>query len=178
MIIPRENVESLDHSLELGSLAAYVPGVRSRDECINVLNERYFLPPLTREESDFYVHLCNYIRINLATTKQMKRYVYPVQLDGADLENLETITENLHISKSQAIRDSVRNYAEQVKGLEVIKIREIPRSQGKKEILEFLDEHDRAWASKIADELRLDLSFVNSVLEELWSEKRVEPTGH
>jgi hypothetical protein len=108
----------------------------------------------------------------------MKRYVYPVQLDGADLENLETITENLHISKSQAIRDSVRNYAEQVKGLEVIKIREIPRSQGKKEILEFLDEHDRAWASKIADELRLDLSFVNSVLEELWSEKRVEPTGH
>jgi hypothetical protein len=103
--------------------------------------------------------------------------VYPVQLDNAELEALETITDNLHISKSEAIRDSVRNYAEQVKGLEVIKIREISRSQGRKEILEFLDEHDRAWASNIADELRLDLSFVNSILEELWGEKRVEPTG-
>lgn len=69
----------------------------------------------------------------------------------------------------------MRNYAEQVKGMEVVKLREVSRSQARKEILEFLDKRDRAWASEIADALRLDISFVNSILETLWSEKRVEP---
>ena len=112
----------------------------------------------------------------MATTKQVKRYVYPVQLDESELEALDTITERLHLSKSEAIRDAVRNYAEQLKGLEVVKLREISRSQARKEILEFLDKKDRAWASEIADALRLDIPFVNSILEGLWSEKRVEPT--
>jgi hypothetical protein len=102
--------------------------------------------------------------------------VYPVQLDEIELEALDIITERLNLSKSEAIRDAVRNYAEQLKGIEVIKIREISRSQARKEILEFLEKRDRAWASEIADALRLDIPFVNSILEGLWSEKRVEPT--
>ena len=60
---------------------------------------------------------------------------------------------------------------------EVMRIREVSRSQARKEILEFLQRNDRAWSSEIADSLRIDLSIVNSVLEELWSEKRVEPTA-
>ena len=111
----------------------------------------------------------------MATTKQVKRYVYPVQLDERELEALGTIVDKLHLSKSEAIRDAVRNYAEQLKGMEVVRIREVSRSQARKEILEFLDKNDRAWASEIADALRLDISFVNSILEDLWSEKRVEP---
>jgi hypothetical protein len=112
----------------------------------------------------------------MAATKQVKRYVYPVQLDEIELEALDIITERLNVSKSEAIRGAVRNYAEQLKGIEVIKIREISRSQARKEILEFLEKRDRAWASEIADALRLDIPFVNSILEGLWSEKRVEPT--
>lgn len=111
----------------------------------------------------------------MAATKQIKRYVYPVQLDEPELEALDTITERLHLSKSEAIRDAVRNYAEQLKGIEVVKIREISRSQARKEILEFLDKKNKAWASEIADALRLDIPFVNSILEDLWCEKRVEP---
>ena len=111
----------------------------------------------------------------MATTKQVKRYVYPVQLDETELEALDTIAERLHLSKAEAIRDAVRNYAEQLKGIEVVKLREISRSQARKEILEFLDKRDRAWASEIADALRLDISLVNNILEGLWSEKRVEP---
>lgn len=125
---------------------------------------------------DFYVYLCQCIKNSMARTKQVKRYVYPVQLDAPELEALDTITDRLHLSKSEAIRDAVRNCAEQLKGLEVVKIREVSRSQARKEILEFLDKKDRAWASEIADALRFDISFVDSILEDLWSEKRVEPT--
>jgi DNA-binding MarR family transcriptional regulator len=61
--------------------------------------------------------------------------------------------------------------------VEVVKIREISRSQARKEILEFLDREDKAWSSDIADGLRLDISLVNRILEELWGEKKVEPTA-
>ena len=113
----------------------------------------------------------------MATTKQVKRYVYPVQLDEEELEALNMIVERLHSSKSEAIREAIRNYAVQLHGTEVMRIREVSRSQARKEILEFLQKNDRAWSSEIADSLRIDLSIVNSVLEELWSEKRVEPTA-
>jgi metal-responsive CopG/Arc/MetJ family transcriptional regulator len=113
----------------------------------------------------------------LATTKQVKRYVYPVQLDEDELEALDTIVERLHSSKSEAIREAIRNYADQLRGTEIVKIRELPRSQARKEILEYLQKNDRAWSSEIADSLRIDLSLVNGVLEELWSEKRVEPAA-
>jgi hypothetical protein len=112
----------------------------------------------------------------MTATKQLKRYVYPVQLDETELEALDAITKRLNVSKSEAIRDAVRNYAEQVKGIEVVKLREISRAQARKEVLEFLESRDRAWASEIADALRLDITLVNRVLEGLWSEKQVEPT--
>jgi len=58
-----------------------------------------------------------------------------------------------------------------------MKIREVSRSQARKEILEFLDKKERAWSLEIADSLRIDLTLVNSILEELWDEKQVEPTA-
>jgi metal-responsive CopG/Arc/MetJ family transcriptional regulator len=111
----------------------------------------------------------------MATTKQVKRYVYPVQLDEHELEALEDIVRLRHMSKSEAIREAVRNYADELKGLEVVKIRDLPKTQARKEVLEFLEENEHAWASDIADSLRLDISSVNRILEELWSEKCVEP---
>ena len=111
----------------------------------------------------------------MAATKQVKRYVYPVQLGDDELEALEDIVKILHVSKSEAIKESIRHHAEELKGLEVVRVRDLPKAQARKEILEFLEKNDRAWASGIADALRLDLSIVNRILEELWGEKRVEP---
>ena len=111
----------------------------------------------------------------MATTKQVKRYVYPVQLDEEEVQALNLIVERMGGTKSEAIRDAIRSLAEEVKGMEVVKIRDISRKQARKEILEFLDKNERAWSSDIADELRLDLSLVNRVLEELWGENKVEP---
>lgn len=112
----------------------------------------------------------------MAIARQVKRYVYPVQLDEEELEALEAIVGRLHSSKCEAIREAIRNYADQLKGTEVIKIREVSRRRACKEILEFLEKSERAWSSEIADSLRIDLTLVNSILEELWSEKRVQPT--
>jgi metal-responsive CopG/Arc/MetJ family transcriptional regulator len=115
--------------------------------------------------------------IILAIARQAKRYVYPVQLDEDELGALDAIVERLHSSKSEAIREAIRNYADQLKGTEVIKIREVSRRQARKEILEFLEKNERAWSSEIADSLRIELTLVNRILEELWNEKRVRPTA-
>lgn len=101
--------------------------------------------------------------------------MYPVQLDEEEVKALNVIVERMGGTKSEAIRDAIRSLAEEVKGMEVVKIRDISRKQARKEILEFLDKKERAWSSQIADELRLDLSLVSRVLEELWGEKKVEP---
>ena len=112
----------------------------------------------------------------MAVTKQVKRYVYPVQLDEEQLQALNVIVERTGKTKSEAIREAIRSFAEEVKGTEVVKVREISRKQARKEILEYLDKKERAWSSEIADTLRLDLAEVNRILEKLWSEKKVEPT--
>lgn len=58
-----------------------------------------------------------------------------------------------------------------------MKIREVSRSQARKEILEFLEKNEEAWSSETADSLRIDLTLVSSILEELRREKRVEPAA-
>lgn len=107
---------------------------------------------------------------------QVKRYVYPVQLDEEQVQALNVIVERTEKTKSEAIREAIRSFADEVKGTEVVKIREISRKQARREILEYLDKKERAWSSEIADTLRLDLTEVNRILEQLWGEKRVEPT--
>ncbi len=102
------------------------------------------------------------------------RYVYPVDLTEVEKE-LKTITEKLKISKAEAIREAIRYYAEELKGLEVIELRDVPRNQAKKEIIEFIKGKERVRADEIADALRIDLSIVNDILMELWSEGYVEP---
>lgn len=104
----------------------------------------------------------------------MQRYVYPVDLTEIK-DEVKFITEKLKISKAEAIRESIKAYAEELRGLEVIELRDIPKEQAKKEIREFIEGQDRVWADEVADSLRLDLTYVNRVLQELWSEGYVEP---
>ncbi|WP_290898515.1 winged helix-turn-helix domain-containing protein [Ferroglobus sp.] len=104
----------------------------------------------------------------------MQRYVYPVDLTEVEKE-LNLIVEKLKVSKAEAIREAIRHFAEELKGIEVVELREIPKEQAKKEILEYIKGKDRVWADEIAEALRIDLSLVNDILMELWSEGYVEP---
>jgi hypothetical protein len=108
------------------------------------------------------------------TTLYMQRYIYPVDLTEVEKE-LNLIVEKLKVSKAEAIREAIRYYAEELRGLEVVEVRDIPREQAKKEIVEYIRGKERVWADEIADALRLDLSLVNDILMELWSEGYVEP---
>lgn len=94
------------------------------------------------------------------------RLVYPVDLTDCAQE-LSEISEKLGFSKAEAIRDSIRNYHESLKGFKVIQVREIPRKQAEKEILAFVKKKGRAFTSEIADELRLDVIVVNDMLQKL-----------
>lgn len=87
---------------------------------------------------------------------------------------LNRISMKTGASKAQVIRQAIRAYTEEIEGMEVVKLRNISRQQAKKEILDYLKGCDRAWTSDIADSLKLDIVFVNGILEELWSEDEIE----
>jgi len=102
---------------------------------------------------------------------------YPVQLGEEELQALNATADRLECSRAEAIREAILHYAEYVKGLEVIKIREVSKEQARREVLAYLKEKDRAWSSEIADSLRLDITLVDDVLAELWGEGEVEPNA-
>lgn len=104
----------------------------------------------------------------------MQRYIYPVDLTEVE-DELNIIVEKLKTSKAEAIREAIRHYAEELQGLEVVELRDVPKEQAKEEVKEFIKGKERVWADEIADALRLDLSLVNDILMELWSEGYVEP---
>jgi len=104
----------------------------------------------------------------------MQRYVYPVDLTEVERE-LNIITEKLKVSKAEAIREAIRHLSEELRGIEVVELRDVSGDQAKKEIIEFIKGRDRVWADEISDALRIDLSLVNDILMELWSEGYVEP---
>ncbi len=83
----------------------------------------------------------------------MQRYIYPVDLTEVERE-LNFIVEKLKVSKAEAIREAIRYYAEELRGLEVVELRDIPREQAKKEIAEYIKGKERVWADEIADALR------------------------
>jgi hypothetical protein len=103
-----------------------------------------------------------------------RRLVYPVDLTD-NLKDLNVITEKLRISKADAIREAVGHYAEYVRGLEVVKHRQVTREAAKQEIQRYLRGKERVRADEISDALRVDFELVNEALMELWQEGWVEP---
>jgi len=102
------------------------------------------------------------------------QYVYPLDLTEVE-EELKCITEKLRVSKDEAVREAIRFFDTELKGVEIVELRDIPKEQARKEIINFITGKDRVWADEIADALRLDLAFVNDILKELWEEGYVEP---
>jgi len=110
-------------------------------------------------------------------TVQKQKYVYPVTLGREELRALAAIETKLGCSRAQAIRQAIQGYVEDVRGLEVIKLRRISKSKAKEEILRYLKNHNHAWTDEIADALRIDVRLASEILEELWGEKKIEPVS-
>ena len=124
--------------------------------------------------ADFYTNLYNLYNGEEIPAAKTQRFVYPVDLtEGQD--DLNVITEKLGGSKAEAIREAIKHYAEHLRGLEVLKYREVSREDAKKEIQRYLKGKDRVRADEISDTLRIDFDMVNKLLLELWQEGWVEP---
>jgi len=94
-----------------------------------------------------------------------------------DIEKLKRIMAKLGVNQSEALREAVRNYAEQIDAVEIVKLRDITFEQAKKEISNYLKQKEKATNTQIADDLRLDIVLVNKVLNVLWEVDLVEPAN-
>jgi len=101
----------------------------------------------------------------------MRTTVAGVRLTPRENKEIEKLVKmGLFVSPSEFIRLAVREKLESIK---VIEIRKVSREKAKKEIIEYLKKKGKAYASDVADDLRLDLDLVFSIFDELEKEGRI-----
>jgi len=77
----------------------------------------------------------------------------------------------IRISKYEKIVFKMNNID---KDYEVIELRDLPLDEARKEILNFCEKEQTFDISIIADELKLDIFYVNNIIEELIEEGIIE----
>jgi len=111
------------------------------------------------------------------STRIRKSSVVSAKFTKEDISNLRRIMAKLGINRSEALRGAVKQYADQIDGVEIIKLRDMTFEQAKKEISSYLKQKEKATNAQIADDLRLDIVLVNKVLNALWEVELVEPAS-
>ncbi len=100
-----------------------------------------------------------------------KQRVVPVRFSEEELETMEGFMNKTGArSRSEFIREAVKHYLDTVKEMRVIQIRNLSKSQAKKEILNYLRDKKEAETFDIANDLRFDLNLTMQALKELWEE--------
>ena len=110
-----------------------------------------------------------------ASTRKKKSSVVSPKFTKEDIGNLQKIMTKLEANQSEALREALKYYADQISDVEIIKLRDLPFEQAKKEISSYLKQKEKATNAQIADDLRLDIVLVNKVLNALWEVEAVEP---
>lgn len=122
------------------------------------------------EDSISYIQ--PYANVNL---DDMKRATIPVSLPVEVIKKLDDARAKLgYRSRNEVIRESIGRFIEEVEGMKIIKLRDIPRQKAKREIWDYLQKKEVTYASDIAEELRLDYGLVVDIIRELWEEEKVE----
>lgn len=105
----------------------------------------------------------------------MKRATIPVSLPVEVVKKLDEARAKLgYRSRNEVIRESIDRFIEEVRGMKIIKLREMPRQEAKREIWDYLQKKEVVYTSDIADDLRLDYGLVVDIIRELWEEKKIE----
>ena len=110
------------------------------------------------------------------TLIDMEKEVFlPVRIEREMLGELTQLGEKHgYKSRSELVREAIEDKITQLRGVEIVKIRNISKSKAKKEILAYIRNRDRTYASDIAFDLRLDLGLVFGVVDELFREEKLE----
>lgn len=104
-----------------------------------------------------------------------KRSIYPIALTLEIQQELSDIMARSKISKAEAIRRSIKKYAEYLQTLEVVAYRKIGASEARQEIEGYLKGREHVTSDEISNALNIDFDLVNKVLLGMWGEGRVEP---
>ena len=102
----------------------------------------------------------------------MSTQMLGVRLTEREEDEIKKLVDaGVYISVSEFIRDAVRKNLASIKAIE---IRDIPKTQAKKEILNYLKQHKESYASDVSEELGIRLDLVFSIMKELNKEGLVE----
>lgn len=108
----------------------------------------------------------------MAMQKQKESELVSARLSPKEIEEIERLVEEgFYMNTADFVRMSVREKLESIK---IIEIRDVSKGKAKKEIIEYLSKKDKAYASEISEDLRLDLELVFLILNELKKEGRAE----
>lgn len=110
-----------------------------------------------------------------AGTHKKKSSVVSAKFTKEDIGNLHTIMTKLETNQSEALREALKYYANQISDVEIVKLRDLTFEQAKKEISSYLKQKEKATNAQIADDLRLDIVLVNKILNALWEVDLIEP---
>ena len=105
----------------------------------------------------------------------VRKTFLPVRVGRDELEELNRLVEKHgYRSRSELIREAIADKLAQLRGAEVIKLRNISRERAKREILRYIKGKDRVYASDIANDLRLDLQLTFDLVKELFQAGKLE----
>ena len=94
------------------------------------------------------------------------------KIAAQEYKKIMNLVENgFFINSSDFLREAIRD---KLKEYEIIEIRELPYDEARKEILNFCEKEQTFDISIIADELKLDIFYVNNIVEELIEEGIIE----
>ncbi len=108
-------------------------------------------------------------------TKTKEASLPPTRIDARILRQLDFLVEKFgYRSRTELIREAIEDKIASLNGTEIMQLREITDEQAKKELLEYIIGKERIYPSDIADALRLPLDQIFRIVNELFTEGRVE----
>jgi Arc/MetJ-type ribon-helix-helix transcriptional regulator len=94
------------------------------------------------------------------------------RLTMKEAERLDALVDaGMFLNRSDAVRSAVRDL---ISSVHIVQVREVSLEKAKKEILSYLDSHDDAYPSDIADALEIDYDLVWKALRELKKQGEVQ----
>lgn len=98
----------------------------------------------------------------------------PVSIPAEVVKKIDAARARLgYRSRNEVIRESVKRFLEEIVEAKVIRMRSLSLKRAKVEILAYLEEHNSAYVSELAEALGLDINLAFKAVAELEREGAV-----
>lgn len=115
-----------------------------------------------------------HLNINLLTIVNMSELVATRLASRDELVIEKLVDAGYYKSVSEFVRDAIKEKLSRMGEVKTVVLREIPKPQAKKEILEYFRKNPGSYASDAADALGIDIELAFDVVKELVQEGRVK----